>query len=67
VVATVSTVECVICKKTHIETPPVREDGQHHAKDWGYYRDNFRTFGYAVICKRVHDDIVAPKPMKQES
>lgn len=66
-VAVVSTVECVICHVTHLETPPVREDGLLHAKDFGFYRDNFRTFGYSPICKRKHDDIVAPKPMKQES
>ena len=59
-VNTVDTVECVICHKTHLETPPAREDGTRHHKDWGYYRDRWKGV-YSVICKKTHDDLVAPK------
>lgn len=59
-VKTVDTVECVICHKTHLETPPPREDGEYDARDWGYYRDNWNEV-YSVICKTTHNDLVAPK------
>jgi hypothetical protein len=59
-VQTVETVVCVVCGKTHLETPPKREDGEFHHKDWGYYRDNWNGV-YSVICKKEHDQLVAPK------
>ena len=65
-VKTVSTVECVICHTTHLETPRVREDGEYNAKDWTYYRDNYEGT-YSVLCKKTHDDLISPKSMKVES
>ena len=73
-VATVDTVECVLCHKTHLETPPEREcrnkDGVmvmgHDAHDWTYYRDWYKG-EYSVICKKTHDEIIAPKLKKVES
>ncbi len=65
-VATISTVECVVCNRTHLETPRPDDAGQFHAKDWGYYRDWYKGV-YSPICKRVHDNLIAPKPAKLES
>ena len=59
-VTSIDTVECVICHKTHLETPPQRESGDYDARDWGYYRDNWKG-QYSVICEKTHDDLVAPK------
>lgn len=67
-VSTISTVECVICHKTHLETPAQKmtqnKDGVlvfgFDARDWGYYRDNWNGV-YSVICKKEHDALVAPK------
>lgn len=59
-VTQVETVECVICHKTHLETPPPREHNEFDARDWGYYRDNWEGV-YSVICKKEHDALVAPK------
>lgn len=59
-VSTISTVECVICHKTHLETPPVREDGELDARDWGYYREFYKGV-YSVVCKKTHDEMLAPK------
>lgn len=66
-VALINTVECVICHVTHLETPRVRENNEYDAKDWTYYRDSYLDLGYSVICKRVHDNLIAPKPAKLES
>ena len=57
---TVSTVECVICFTTHLETPPPRDTGEYDARDWTYYRDNYKGV-YAVVCKKTHDELLAPK------
>ena len=67
-VGTVSTVECVICHVTHLETPAERmtldKDGVmvlgYDSKDWAYYRDLYEGV-YSVICKKTHDDLLAPK------
>lgn len=59
-VSIVETVECVICFRTHLETPPPREMNEYDARDWGYFRDNWNGV-YSVICKKVHDELVAPK------
>ena len=59
-VTSIDTVECVICHKTHLETPPKRESGDFDARDWGYYRERWNGV-YSVICKKTHDDLVAPK------
>lgn len=59
-VSSISTVECVICHKTHLETPPVRDDGEYDARDWGYYRDSINGV-YSVVCKKEHDAQIAPK------
>lgn len=71
---TVSTVECAVCHVTHLETPPERmtldKDGKnvlgYDSRDWGYYRD-FYNGEYTVICKKAHDDLLAPKLSKLES
>lgn len=71
---TVSTVECVICHVTHLETPPQKitldKDGAnvlgYDSKDWTYYRDLYKG-EYAVICKKTHDAELAPKLSKLES
>ena len=73
-VSVVETVECVICHKTHLETPPEREgvdlDGKRvmgvWPKDFTYYRE-FHEGVYAVVCKKEHDAVLAPKLMKLES
>ena len=70
-VATVSTVECVVCHVTHLETPPKRntlnKDGVmihgYDSKDWTYYRDSYKGV-YSVICKKTHDELLAPKLSK---
>lgn len=72
--AIVETVECVLCMKTHLETPPERmcrnKDGVmvlgHDAHDWAYYREWYKGV-YSVICKKVHDEMLAPKLSKLES
>jgi hypothetical protein len=72
---TVSTVECVICFTTHLETPPAKDnvlDKDNNlvfgldSKDWTYYRDLYEG-QYAVICKKTHDAELAPKLSKLES
>lgn len=71
---TVSTVECVVCHTTHLETPPAKytlnKDGVmihgYDSKDWTYYRDMYKGV-YSVICKKTHDDLIAPKLMKVEN
>jgi hypothetical protein len=34
--------------------------GEYDARDWGYYRDQWNGV-YSVICKKSHDELVAPK------
>lgn len=73
-VATVSTVECALCHKTHLETPPEREgvdlDGKRvigvWPKDFTYYRELYKGV-YSVVCKKTHDDILAPALSRVES
>lgn len=73
-VATVETVECVVCHKTHLTTPPqkmtLNKDGVmvmgYDSRDWGYYRDMYKGV-YSVICKETHDAELAPKLSKLES
>lgn len=70
----VSTVECAVCMKTHLETPPEREgvdlDGKRvigvWPKDFTYYRDWYEG-AYNVVCKKEHDAVLAPKLAKLES
>ena len=72
--ATVSTVECVFCYKTHLETPPERmcrnREGVmvmgYDAHDWTYNRELVKGV-YSVVCKKTHDTILAPKLAKLES
>ena len=72
-VATVSTVECVICRKTHLETPPERmvrnKEGVMvfglDAHDWTYYREWYKG-EYAVVCKKTHDKVLAPDLKRAE-
>lgn len=64
--AMVSTVECVICMKTHLETPPPRDTGEYDARDWTYYRDSYKGV-YSVVCKQEHDALLAPELSKLES
>lgn len=65
-VATVSTVECVVCHVTHLETPPLRADGELDAHDWTYYREWYKG-AYSVVCKKAHDKMLAPELAKLES
>ena len=73
-VNTVSTVECVICHVTHLETPAqkrtLNKDGVmvlgYDSKDWTYCRDSYKGV-YSVLCKKTHDDLIAPKLMKVEN
>jgi hypothetical protein len=70
-VAQVSTVECVICHLTHLETPAEKttmdKDGVmvlgYDSKDWTYYRDLYKGV-YSVICKKTHDSLFATKTSK---
>jgi len=65
VVVTVETVECAVCHKTHLQTPPPREDGTFDARDWDWYKDNYKG-QYVVICKKAHDEMIAPKGSKKQ-
>lgn len=73
-VSVVETVECAVCFKTHLETPPekmtMNKDGVmvmgYDARDWSYYRDWYQGV-YAVVCKKVHDKLLAPELSKLES
>lgn len=73
-VAEVSTVECAVCFKTHLETPPQKMtpnmDGVmilgYDAHDWTYYREWYKG-EYSVVCKKVHDKLLAPELSKLES
>jgi hypothetical protein len=73
-VATVDTVECVLCHKTHLETPAERmcrnREGimvmGYDAHDWTYNRELYKGV-YSVVCKKTHDDILAPKLTRVES
>lgn len=72
--ATVSTVECVVCYKQHLETPPERmcrdRDGNmvmgYDAHDWTYNRELYKDV-YSVVCKKVHDKMLAPELSRLES
>lgn len=53
-------VSCAICHKIHAETPLARELNEFDARDWTYYRE-FYQGAYVVVCKKEHDDMLAPK------
>jgi len=38
----------------------------HDAHDWTYVRELYKGV-YSVVCKKTHDDILAPKQSKVES
>lgn len=67
--------QCAVCGSEHVETPPERDgyngDGVlvmgYWPIDYTYYKDLYEG-EYVVICKRVHDSLLAPKlpPIKEK-